>query len=440
MTDRFDLLQQIGKGGMGTVWRARDRSSGRTVAIKLIHPGLAEDGYHLARLEREVEVARRIDSPHVVRVLGYGQQGGLPYIAMEFVDGQSLRDLIAAGKTKDFSEWSHARSVLVQLATALAAAHKVGVIHRDIKPANVMIDRLGNVKLADFGIARAIDMSRMTGGETILGTPSYMAPDADTTAQSDLYALGCVVYEMVTGAPPFVGETAQTVLLKHLREEPDLSQVPEDLREMVGWLLQKDPDRRPRSAQALLDRLQPEPAPVPAVGTVSAQQPARPSRRWIRMGLALSVVACTAGAAGSLLWLSLDGPEPVPKLGGVDLRTPAPTLPPAPAAGPPVITGFTFLPVVPLNSIAHVELTFEDPDGDASYVHVRRLSGTYWEFGAEIDLPVSASRMQQWIGEAAQEFLYSCGDGASSAELEYTVVDRGGGKSAPAVALWECKP
>lgn len=423
---------------MGTVWRARDRSSGRAVAIKLLHPGLAEDPYYLARLEREVEVARRIDSPNVVRVLGYGQQDDRPYIAMELVDGKSLRDLIASGKTRDFSEWSHARSVLRQLAMALEAAHSVGVIHRDIKPANVMIDGLGNVKLADFGIARAVDMSRMTGGETMLGTPAYMAPDAETTAQSDLYALGCVIYEMVTGAPPFVGETPQQVMLQHLRDEPDLSKVPEDLRKLVGWLLEKEPGKRPPSAKALLQRIDPPQAPPSFQPGPAVSAPPRRRGRWLKASLALSACIASAGMASALFWLSFHGPTPAPKLGAIAAWTPVASLPAAPEPGPPNVIALNFLPIVPFSEIALISLTFEDPDGNATHIHVRRLSGTYWEFGTELDVAVSASRMQQWIGEATQEFRYQCGDGTSSAELEYVVVDADGGMSAPAVAKWAC--
>ena len=249
MTERFGLVSQLGKGGMGTVWKARDTESGEIIALKLLHSIYVDDADYVARFEREVEVSQRIVSPNVVRVLGYGKRDGVPYVAMEYVDGKSLREIV---HERGALSWEEAKPILRQIAEGLGAAHAAGVIHRDVKPSNIMIDSAGVVKLADFGIARAMDLTRMTGGVTMLGTPAYMSPDMETTEQSDLYGLGCVLYELLTGVPPFVADSQQQVLMKHIREAPALENLPPGARRVTGWLLEKDPGRRPASAAALI--------------------------------------------------------------------------------------------------------------------------------------------------------------------------------------------
>lgn len=271
--DQFENLGSLGRGGMGAVFKARNRATGEVVAIKELHALFLDDPDYIARFEREVEVARRINSPNVVRVLGYGQHEGAPYMVMEYVEGQSLRDLLLE---RGRLSWDEARPVIAQVAEALRAAHKVGVIHRDVKPSNILLTREGIVKLADFGIARATDLTRLTGGATMLGTPAYMAPENKTSPQTDLYALGCVLYEMLAGRPPFEGESQQEILIKHLRERPDLNEVPLAARRVVGALLQKNPQRRPQSATALLMLLESE--ETLATATVVQSPPTSPTR------------------------------------------------------------------------------------------------------------------------------------------------------------------
>ncbi len=241
MTERFELVEQVGKGGMGTVWKARDRDTGQLVALKLLHEMYTNDPDYVARFEREVDVALRIHSPHVVQVYGYGRHRGQPYVAMELVEGESLKDLI---RCKAKLTWDETRDLTAQITTGLSAAHAAGVIHRDVKPSNILVTPDGQAKLADFGIARALDMTRLTRGVTTMGTPHYMAPDAETTGASDLYGLGCVMYEMLTGAPPFDGEGTTQVLLGHLRDEPDVLRLPPEARAVVGGLLEKEPGKR----------------------------------------------------------------------------------------------------------------------------------------------------------------------------------------------------
>ena len=185
MADPFELIERVGRGGMGIVWKARDTRTGQTVAVKLIHDIFSDDPDYIAGFEREVEIARRIDSPNVVRVLGYGRRDGAPYMVMEYVEGQSLREIV---RERGRLPWSEVRPIASQLAVALSAAHAVDVIHRDVKPSNILITQDGVAKLADFGVARALDVTWLTGASTTLGTPTYVSPDAEVTAQSDIYS------------------------------------------------------------------------------------------------------------------------------------------------------------------------------------------------------------------------------------------------------------
>jgi Protein kinase domain/Galactose oxidase, central domain/Kelch motif len=245
MTERFTLLSELGRGGMGVVWKARDEETGQTVALKLLREMYAEDPDYLERFERELELARRIDSAHVVKVLGFGVRKKVPYLALEFVDGPSLHDALA--KHGPYG-WAEARALIVQIAQGLADAHSAGVIHRDVKPSNVLIGPDGTAKLTDFGIARGLDLERMTATSTMLGTPAYLAPEGPKDARSDLYSLGIIGYQLLAGSPPFVGQTYQEVLLAHLRDAPDLTRLPSEVRPIIGWLLAKDPAQRPRNA------------------------------------------------------------------------------------------------------------------------------------------------------------------------------------------------
>ncbi|MCC6265922.1 MAG: serine/threonine protein kinase [Dehalococcoidia bacterium] len=343
MSEQFELMEQLGRGGMGTVWKARDTKSGEIVALKLLHQMYVDDPDYVARFEREVEIAKRIVSPFVVRTIGFGKRDGVPYVVMEHVAGGSLRERI---KRQGPVEWEEAKRIAIQLTTALVAAHDAGVIHRDIKPSNVLLDEDGNVKLADFGIARASDLTRMTGSVTVLGTPAYMSPDGEASVQSDLYALGCVLYELMTGAPPFEGESQQQVLIRHIRELPDVERLPFECRNYVDWLLQKSPAKRPPSAAAFLNALA-SPASVPqirhrspAVKSDRAQpRPHRP-RRAAYAALVLGLLAFSGGLlAKQFGWIGSDQPDQM-KQGWAIVATEVKAYTPAPGeAAPGMILG-----------------------------------------------------------------------------------------------------
>jgi serine/threonine-protein kinase len=283
---------------MGVVHRAIDRETGETVAVKLLHALYADEPAYRERFAREVELARRIDSPNVVRVLGYGIREGLPYVALEYVEGRSLRELIAEHGPY---AWAEARALLAQIASGLAAAHDAGVVHRDVKPSNILVTAEGLAKLTDFGIATALDLTKLTGTSTLLGTPTYMAPEGPLDARSDLYSLGIVAYELLTGLPPFEGDSHQAVILAHVRTAPDLARLPAAARGLVGSLLAKDPGRRPRSARHVLASLAPAATTVSSRPTVRLR--ARPPARAAAGSLAaLAVLAAAVVMVAPGIW------------------------------------------------------------------------------------------------------------------------------------------
>jgi len=282
----FEILELVGLGGSGDVYRALDLSRQREVALKILSERAEPDA--VRRFVREAEALAELRHPHIVEVYGSGVDQGLRFIAMELMPGATLRERlqgVAAGGGK--LPWREAVSIARQVATALAHAHSRGIVHRDVKPGNVMFDLEGKAKLADFGLAHVSDASAMTRTGTVMGTVLYLAPEQAVgravDARSDLYALGCVLYEMVVGQPPFTGPSAVSVIYKHLNEQPPrLRQVdatlPPALETIVDRLLHKDPERRFPSADELVNALdllldgETEAASVPALQDVPANR------------------------------------------------------------------------------------------------------------------------------------------------------------------------
>ena len=306
LSDRFELLEQVGRGGMGSVWRARDRETGETVAVKLLHGYFADNQTYRDRFAREVELARRVASPRIARVLGYGARDGVPFLVQEFVEGTTLGDLI---RTHGPYGWAETRTLLVASARALADVHAADVVHRDVKPSNIMVTADGRVKLTDFGIARALDLARLTGASTMLGTPAYLAPEGQRDERSDLYALGVVGFEVLVGQPPFAGDSTQGILLAHLNTPPDLTRIPAEARPTIGWLLAKDPAERPQSANALVSALEGT-TPVPPLKVAKAAGAGgRGSRAPLVAGAAVVAVLAVGGLA---MASGIIGKEPSP--------------------------------------------------------------------------------------------------------------------------------
>lgn len=262
LAGRFEVLSVLGAGGMGVVYKARDRELDDLVALKTLHKKAWRDRESLDRLKSELKLARRITHPNVLRTFDFGEFDGIPYISMEYVRGLTARYLLDQTQRLPFSA---SLRLSRQLCAGLEAAHAVGVLHRDIKPENLIIDNAGNAKLMDFGIARPI--RRMGKGATtpgtIIGTPHYLSPEQlqgeEADQRSDLYACGVVFYEMFTGELPFDGDKPMDIVMAHLREEPTppselWPEIPPPLEGIVLRCLAKDPaERYSHVAQLLKD-------------------------------------------------------------------------------------------------------------------------------------------------------------------------------------------
>jgi class 3 adenylate cyclase/tRNA A-37 threonylcarbamoyl transferase component Bud32 len=264
MGQRFEILAVLGAGGMGVVYKARDRELDDLVALKMLKRELLADRTHLERLKAEIKLARRITHPNVLRTHDFGDIDGVPFISMEYVRGVTLRYLLDQTHRLPYSAGLR---LAKQLCAGLGAAHAVGVMHRDIKPENLILEPTGNAKLMDFGIARPI--RRMEPGQTeagfILGTPLYMSPEQlrgeEVDARADIYSTGVVLYEIFTGELPFKGASAMQIMLKHLEEPPPSPrlvwpEVPPKLEAVILRCLEKDPAARYRSVEELLKDLE----------------------------------------------------------------------------------------------------------------------------------------------------------------------------------------
>lgn len=256
---RYEVTSRIARGGMATVFLATDRRLDRDVAIKVMHPHLADDEQFIARFHREAKSAARMSHPNVVAVFDQGTSDDVVYLVMEYVAGTTLRDLISERGALTPGE---ALGVLEPLLDALGAAHRAGVVHRDVKPENVLLTEDGRVKVADFGLARAASSSQ-TGTTTgmLMGTAAYLSPELVTRgvadARSDVYAAGIMLFEMLTGRQPFVGEVPIHVAYQHVNDEvPPPSSLdrglPVELDDLVRWSTARDPDERPHDAREMV--------------------------------------------------------------------------------------------------------------------------------------------------------------------------------------------
>ncbi|MGZ4329056.1 MAG: protein kinase domain-containing protein [Solirubrobacteraceae bacterium] len=224
LNGRYRLEARIGSGGMSTVYRALDETLERQVAIKLMNRAVTSDSDQLERFRREARAVAQLSHPHIVGVIDAGEDEGRPYIVFEYVEGETLKERIRRNGRLPIAE---AVAYGIEIARALGAAHARHIVHRDVKPQNVLIDDEGSAKVTDFGIARTLDEEGLTADGRVLGTTDYVSPEQalgqDVTGQSDLYSLGIVLYEMVTGEVPFRGENQVAVAMKHVREEvPDV--------------------------------------------------------------------------------------------------------------------------------------------------------------------------------------------------------------------------
>jgi len=251
LSGRYELSHLVARGGMAEVYRAHDRMLDRPVALKILFPELSVDRSFVERFRREAQAAANLSHQNIVPVFDWGEDGGTYFIVMEYVDGRPLSAILrSAGPLHP----DRAVEIAADVAAALAYAHRHGVIHRDVKPGNVLITDEGTVKVTDFGIARAVNTEEsLTQTGAVMGTATYFSPEqaegVAVDARSDIYSLGVVIFEMVTGRPPFVGESPVSVASKHVRENPPAPRdinpgVPPDLEAIILKCMAKSPDYR----------------------------------------------------------------------------------------------------------------------------------------------------------------------------------------------------
>jgi serine/threonine-protein kinase len=343
---RYEVLEKLGEGAMGEVYRARQVAVGRMVALKLIHSATVLSVESAARFQREMKLSAKIEHANTIRVYDFGTWQGKLYLAMELVRGKSLRAELEHGKRLDI-----ARIVRIgtQVARGLSAAHAEDVVHRDLKPDNVMlVEQYGErdlVKVLDFGIAKSLsepDEARMTGQGAIIGTPQYMSPEQSMgqrlDQRSDLYSLGIMLFEMAAGRVPFEAPSITAMLVAHATEPPPaLTELSPDvhpgLAQLVAELLQKDPGARPNSAREVEARLHAlVPSNTSSLNPKSAVGPAVPSAPpaaaptssrailWVMLGSTL-----LGGGAAAWLWAQRDSAPDAERSAPPDLPTPEQT-------------------------------------------------------------------------------------------------------------------
>ena len=262
VANRYEIISLIGQGGMADVYKAKDIILNRIVAIKILREKLSHDAMTLVRFQREASAASRLSHPNVVDIYDVGESDGMHYIVMEFIRGRTLKQLIQQRGALRVSE---SIKIMTQLTSAIDHAHKHNIIHRDIKPQNVLVKDDGTVKITDFGIAIANDAVQLTLNNAVMGSAHYLAPETaqgkEPTAQVDIYSLGIVFYELLTGDVPFHGKTPTEIAVKHLRQPIPYVRdfnpaIPQAVENIILKATAKDPKDRYSSAYAMLEDLQ----------------------------------------------------------------------------------------------------------------------------------------------------------------------------------------
>ncbi len=362
VADRYRVVRRLGEGGMGVVYEAEHVLTRRRVALKLLHPHLANSEEAAGRFVREAQAAGALRHPHIVDVLDMGRlPDGALYMALEFLEGRSLAELLEAEGALPLERAVH---LLQQACSAVGAAHARGIVHRDLKPDNLFVtereDGTEHIKVLDFGIAKVLgpDALRMTATHAVMGTPYYMPPEQTRSAASvdhraDVYALGVILFEMLTGRPPFQAETLPELFVRiasHPPPDPHTLRagLPLGITALLHRTLAKDPDERPQSceelAAALSELLSGGAHPSPALPAATVPEPLAPlpeapadtasatGGRRLRAGLALGALVLLGGGAATLLFHGGDAPAPAVRAGVASSPSSTSTLPPAPSA------------------------------------------------------------------------------------------------------------
>jgi serine/threonine protein kinase/tetratricopeptide (TPR) repeat protein len=321
---RYDVIEELGKGGMGRVYKVFDKKIKEKVALKLLRPEISADEETVERFSNELKYARKIVHKNVCRMFDLGEEEGTHYITMEYVSGEDLKSMIRMmGRLSP----GQAVSIAKQVCEGLAEAHKIGVIHRDLKPQNIMIDREGNARIMDFGIARSLKAKGITDGGIIIGTPEYMSPEQvegkEIDQLADIYALGVILFEMLTGKVPFEGDTPLSIAVKHKTEVPQdprnlNAQVPPDLSQLILKCLEKEKRNRPQSAEEVSSQLAGIEQEVPTAEKVLPQRKPFTSReikggfstrwRWIA-----AVIVVAMAVVLAFLFLRKEKPTSAPQ-------------------------------------------------------------------------------------------------------------------------------
>jgi len=322
--DRYEILEFLGRGGMGTVYRVHDRTLGEDVALKIVRPELMGTPEARGRFFAEIRLARRVSHPGVCRIYEFGDDGARPYFTMELVEGRNLRELV---RGEGPLPPERAVALAAEIADALQAIHAAGIVHRDLKSPNVMIDPRGRVRLMDFSIAKGLAPDgQATATGYVVGSPEYMSPEQargrKVDARSDVYSLGIVLFEMLTGDVPFRAPDPVATLLMQVDEAPPLEPFPEPLRGLLERALAKDPGRRFDTAAQMAAALR-RTLPVSAGETSTRPLPA------VRSGPRWALAGGLAAVAGVAFWMARLRPETPPVV-----PTPVPTVAPAPTSTP----------------------------------------------------------------------------------------------------------
>jgi serine/threonine protein kinase len=351
LLDRYEILETLGRGGMGVVYKAKDRVLDEIVAVKTLHADVADDKELSWRFRSEIKLARKVAHKNVCRIYEYGEHEGIRFISMEYIPGTDLKRTIRERGPLPHAE---AYDIAIQAARGVAAIHEVGIIHRDLKTLNIMIDGNGVVRLMDFGIAKSQDRDATSGTGTgqILGTPEYMSPEQARAqaidARADVYALGIVIYEMFTGQVPFRGQTPVATLFMHVQDAPPLeggaaSRLPAALVPVLRKALAKDPADRYPNADALAraleaareGRAEGDPPieldrPTVATGLTPVAAPKKSGHGSLIVALVVLGAATLALFSGPLRemvgWgVRLPSPEPSASILLPDVETPVPS-------------------------------------------------------------------------------------------------------------------
>jgi serine/threonine protein kinase/tetratricopeptide (TPR) repeat protein len=310
---RYQIIEELGRGGMGRVYKVHDTKIGEKIALKLIRPEAVLDRKTVERFSNELKLARKIRHKNICQMFDLGEDQGTHYITMEYIHGEDLKQLIR--KVGRLSP-GQAIGIARQVCDGLEEAHKLAVVHRDLKPQNIMIDEDGNARIMDFGIARSLTGKGITGAGVMIGTPEYMSPEQvegkDTHQRSDIYSLGVILYEMATGRVPFEGDTPFTIGVKHKSEPPKdprelNSQLPEDLSRLILRCLEKDKNARYQTAAEVGAELEKIEKGIPTTDRIVPERKTLTSREiTVTFGLkkiAISVLAVIVVAAAVLfLW------------------------------------------------------------------------------------------------------------------------------------------